>query len=865
MICRYLTSIMLSILTFSGLSQAVIADTTTVTGTISSSVTWTKAESPYKITDSLIVADGVTLTIEPGVEVRFETDASLTINGTLNANGTESDSILFVPSSSGRWHSIMLNSGESSMSYCRIEGSDASAALGILYGGAIRVGGAGTVLNLAHSVLTDNRADQYGGAVCARDSAVLVAEHCSFSANEGVRGGAIAGIGAFIRLTECNLSDNDAPDGLGGALYSTLTDVSLDRCTVARNTATFGAPGISVIGGEVKKTLTVENCTLSGNTSASIGGGAIAIYENVEVTIDSCLIHGNDAGNGAGVRAQGGNDGNPYVYIHASTIAYNATGQGIWLTDGAAVSLNSCIVYGNAGIDTDITIDGSSATPTVTSEYSLIGNGPVVGIEGGWPGTGNKSWFTLTSFFTDVDAGDFTLLPWAPVIDVGDPAKTDADGSRADMGLFPFLKYVVINEVAFGNTQVPDEDGDASDYVELMNRSAIPISLTGWGLSPDPNTPMQWVLPDTTIQPGAFVVIWASGKDRTTGGVLHANFDNTSVSMMLSDATGKQIDKIDTGLSGENDAIRRRIDGTGTFIVGGAKILTPGFSNLQMPPRWDDQYGIWGNEGEPVSFVIGATDVNDDSLVYTVTYLPDGVTFNMETLTLSMNPGFNDARLDTAAFEVTDGFFTRIDTVFIYINNVNRPPGFDSTASLLSDGAADRAYIDTLHVIDLDNETLTFEIIDDAGLGLAITDSVITHTGFALADTGLHVVTFAVRDPSYMAQDTISLTLRIHKWPVGVTTIMPTRTELRGTFPNPFNPVTTVSFSLAEQADVTLTVYNTLGQPVRTVVHQRMSAGFHAIRWNGRDNAGRAVSSGVYLVRMTAGTYTNVMRVTMVR
>jgi flagellar hook assembly protein FlgD len=74
-----------------------------------------------------------------------------------------------------------------------------------------------------------------------------------------------------------------------------------------------------------------------------------------------------------------------------------------------------------------------------------------------------------------------------------------------------------------------------------------------------------------------------------------------------------------------------------------------------------------------------------------------------------------------------------------------------------------------------------------------------------------------------------------------------------------------VSFSLAEQADVSLVVYNTLGQPARTLVQSRMNAGFHTIRWNGRNDAGRAASSGIYFVRRVAVDYSSVTRMTLVR
>jgi len=79
-------------------------------------------------------------------------------------------------------------------------------------------------------------------------------------------------------------------------------------------------------------------------------------------------------------------------------------------------------------------------------------------------------------------------------------------------------------------------------------------------------------------------------------------------------------------------------------------------------------------------------------------------------------------------------------------------------------------------------------------------------------------------------------------------------------FPNPFNPDTAISFSLASGRSVSIAVYNALGQKVRTLVDGPRAAGKHTVRWDGHDDAGRSVSSGVYFCTMTAGKYRNTMK-----
>jgi flagellar hook assembly protein FlgD len=83
--------------------------------------------------------------------------------------------------------------------------------------------------------------------------------------------------------------------------------------------------------------------------------------------------------------------------------------------------------------------------------------------------------------------------------------------------------------------------------------------------------------------------------------------------------------------------------------------------------------------------------------------------------------------------------------------------------------------------------------------------------------------------------------------------------------PNPFNPSTTLSFTLPSPSPATLAVYDITGRKVRTLVSGPMSAGTHMFVWNGLDDAGRPVSSGVYLYRLTAGGMAETRRMTLVR
>jgi PKD repeat protein len=85
---------------------------------------------------------------------------------------------------------------------------------------------------------------------------------------------------------------------------------------------------------------------------------------------------------------------------------------------------------------------------------------------------------------------------------------------------------VIINEyLASNKTGLQDEDGAYSDWIELYNATDDPVSLLGWGLTDNELNPSKWLLPDVTIDPGGFLIVFASDKNRTAvPGELHTNY-----------------------------------------------------------------------------------------------------------------------------------------------------------------------------------------------------------------------------------------------------------------------------------------------------------------------------------------------------
>jgi hypothetical protein len=83
--------------------------------------------------------------------------------------------------------------------------------------------------------------------------------------------------------------------------------------------------------------------------------------------------------------------------------------------------------------------------------------------------------------------------------------------------------------------------------------------------------------------------------------------------------------------------------------------------------------------------------------------------------------------------------------------------------------------------------------------------------------------------------------------------------------PNPFNPQTTLRFSLAQADNVELAIYDLAGRQVRVLVSEHLAAGDHRTTWDGRDDVGRLLASGTYLVRLRGSDYVETRRVALVK
>ncbi|NIR46921.1 T9SS type A sorting domain-containing protein [candidate division KSB1 bacterium] len=95
--------------------------------------------------------------------------------------------------------------------------------------------------------------------------------------------------------------------------------------------------------------------------------------------------------------------------------------------------------------------------------------------------------------------------------------------------------------------------------------------------------------------------------------------------------------------------------------------------------------------------------------------------------------------------------------------------------------------------------------------------------------------------------------------------INPVEFTLHQNCPNPFNPVTVISYELSAASEVELTIYNQLGQRVKTLVNEKQPAGVYRVQWDGKSEDGVQLSSGVYIYRIKAGDFVDAKKLALIR
>jgi hypothetical protein len=298
---------------------------------ISCDTTWTKEGSPYIITANLLIPNGITLTIEPGVTVKFESGKAMQIDGELVARGTEAEPIVFTsnqPSPSpGDWRSILFTDSSVDAT-CDEMGNYLSGC--IMQYCAVEYGGSDTPLI------------KYTPAIKLISSSPLI-DHCTIINN--------AGSGVYVLRGSATIANslisNNSAFCWGGGICCFYHDgaVNIKGNTISHNSVDFSGAGI--YADCYDGTLTISDNEISGNSADNGGGGVLLNCYGGAVTISSNIITNNSGG---GICCSG-HSRYGTVTVSGNLISdnsdYNGGGIYCWVEDGA-ISIDHNEIHGNS-------------------------------------------------------------------------------------------------------------------------------------------------------------------------------------------------------------------------------------------------------------------------------------------------------------------------------------------------------------------------------------------------------------------------------------------------------------------------------------------------------------------------------------
>lgn len=253
---------------FISLLSPVVWSDTSVSGPIFGNVTWTAANSPYRVTANVLVMSTASLTIEPGVIVRFDGTNALQIDGTLTARGTALLPITFTASGANNWGFIYFRTAStdavydgggnyvsgSILEYCIIEKAGGANVTG---NGAVRLEDAHPFIN--HCTIQDNIAT---GIYAWSLSKVLKITHSQISGNMA---GGLYAQGGSVTLQDCMIDENINNSGAGGVYLST-NNATVNSCQIIENISNYyNAGGMEIWSGSAD----IQRNSITDNSSPS--------------------------------------------------------------------------------------------------------------------------------------------------------------------------------------------------------------------------------------------------------------------------------------------------------------------------------------------------------------------------------------------------------------------------------------------------------------------------------------------------------------------------------------------------------------------------------------------------------------------
>ena len=658
-----------------------------------------------------------------------------------------------------------------------------------------------------------------GGVFCEGPHIYLNMEHCVVSGNRAkYKGGGIAmNFFCELLLSYCTITGNHASQGGGVASY--LSNVTLISCNIAGNTSDHEGGGLYI---RTSERISMTRCVIENNTASSSGGGIF--NRSSEISAIGCLIQGNRSStDGGGLR----NHDATSTLRHCAIVNNSAVryGGGVCNSGNSTANLENCTTCGNSSTKGGGLLNEGGATSTLTycifwenapqsiSNEISTATATYSCIEGGYTGTGNIS---VDPLFVDAANHNYQLSSLSPC--------WNQDGNGRNMGAFPFAVGEISDLTIITSTTWTTAD---SPY-HIRNTTIIPAGnrlVIQAGVD---------VVFDADVQ---FIVegaISANGTESDSVRFIAGEVDEWGGIRIYDGYNSFQYTRISNGnADGESWQDKR---GGGVYCTGSSTQLVMNYCMIS------DNHAFYG--GGVSSCYAKPTFVN--CIVRGNSALNDGGCF------------FNDCNSlaefwkCTIADNKVTGDGASIANAFSSSANLNTCILWENSLEEVSGDA-----------------TVTYSCIQGGYTGSGNTSADPLFTDAENGDFSLQVESPCVDagDPSLTDADGSRSDMGAFAYahPSSIETGRPLTFTLSQNMPNPFNPATTIPYSVATAGPVSLNIYNLQGQLVKTLVQQTAAPGEYHAMWNGRDMADRAVASGVYVYRLSAPDGVRTKRMLLVR
>lgn len=643
-----------------------------------------------------------------------------------------------------------------------------------------------------------------GGAMWIKDYDGVSITDCRFSDNEAKYGGALHIRNSTIMVSNTLFSNNYCQYSGGAVRCHSGGESVFTNCQFTGNSSDSGSPVLYCYQADP----IFINCIITNNTAVG-SGGALGL-DNGSPTLIGCVIANNTtAGSGGAIS----------LSTNCAPVITNCTLADNQAEYGGALNLNftshpvlvNCILWGNSASEDGQQVYIANSLSTADFDYCNV--------------QGGSAGFTGSAF-----TGQYT------------------NNLDADPAFDPALPYRLQQSSPCINAGRPDTTGLMLPAYDPDGNERLLDGTVDMGAYEFPGNPNQ---PPQLVQPIADIVMFEDTTNETID--LNTVFIDPDGDDLSFSASGWEhiVVSLNDGLV--SLAPQPNWHGAETIVFTASEVMRDSASDtvlvtvlpLNDPPQiisyLPDSLYITTMQNQAVNFSISASDIDGDDLSWQ--WSVDGVTQT------SSDSTFSFAAQDVGTFSiegtVSDGILTDAVQWNVEVLLPNQPPQIISyePADTLITLASGTAITFSVNAIDPEGEELYYSWYLGGGLQ-PVTDPQFTMN---MSIAGTYELQVVVDDGELSAP---AITWHITITEVHAQPEVPLSNELRGAYPNPFNPATTISYSLAATAEVELRVYNSSGQYVATLVQGTTPAGLHQASWQGKDAKGNKAASGMYFFRL---------------